>query len=296
MTELEALKQYDLKVTNPDKFLWSDLGIDKTAYVKYLMVLSPFILKYSRQRLLTSIRYPDGIGGKSFFQKNAPEYTPEWVNTFNWHDKDYILLGDLQTLMWLGNQAAIELHTSFNQISNPDHPDNLVLDLDPSKGQIFDEVIEVALWAKEMLDGLGLHAFIKTSGATGLQIYVPIEWKYTYDEARNVNLFLAKYLSDKHPGKITIERSVNKRDGKLYFDYLQMWQGKTIISAYSPRATEYATVSTPVSWEEVEAGIRPQDFTLMNITERLEQKGDAFEGILEMRQSLDFILGFLNKQ
>lgn len=296
MIDLEALKAYNLKITHPDKPLYPKVGIDKLTYITYLAQVSPYLLKYSSHRLLTCIRYPHGVGDLSFYQKNKPDYSPNWVKTFLWHDKDYILLEDIQTLVWLGNQGTLEFHVAFNKIDEPDNPDCLVLDLDPSEGQTFKQVSQVALYVRDILQQMGLEGYPKTSGATGIQIYIPIEPIYAYEEARRVNYFIGDYLVKKYPKEITLERSIERRKGKLYFDYLQMWRGKSMICAYSPRAKENGTVSAPITWEEIQQGISPLDFTIKNMIRRIEKVGDLFVSTIEKKQKLDSILDFLSKQ
>ncbi|MFV9510659.1 non-homologous end-joining DNA ligase [Tepidibacillus sp. LV47] len=289
---------YSLQITNPEKILWPELGIRKIDYLIKLMEIASYILPHAKDRFLTIIRYPDGINGKSFYQKKLPSYAPSWVDHHPWQDTDYILLNKRATLAWLCNQAALEFHTSFNRYQNEQYPSSLVFDLDPSKGQTFEQVVEVALLIHETLETLGIQSWIKTSGATGMQIYIPIGERYTYKQARKVNQFFGKYFSEKYPQFITIERVVKNRGKKLYFDYLQMWQGKTITLVYSPRATKEATVSTPVEWDELKKGIQPTDFHLLNIKERILTKGDLFAPLLNKRyiQDLDPILQFINKQ
>ncbi|MGI5900968.1 MAG: non-homologous end-joining DNA ligase [Desulfitobacteriia bacterium] len=283
----------EIKISNPQKLLWPKQNISKADYLQCLIDLAPYILPHCKNHLLTTIRYPNGISGKSFFQKNKPRYSPPWVPSKNWRDNEYILLNDLAVLLWLGNQAALEFHISFNLAGQEDNPQNLVFDLDPSEGQTFEAVIEAALLIKKDLDQLGLKAYAKTSGASGLQIYIPVGGRYDYKTARQINKFFADYFSQKYPQKITITRQVDKRENKLYFDYLQMAPGKTIIGPYSPRATPLATVATPIEWGELEKGIKPQDFTLRNIKERLQEKEDLFAP-LNQKQDLGFILKHLN--
>ncbi len=268
---------HDVKITNPEKVLWTELGIRKIDYIKKLIELAPYLIPHTENRLLTTIRYPDGVNGKSFYQKNMPDYTPAWIEREQWKEIEYINLNHLATLVWLGNQAALELHTSFHLIQKEKNPTSLVFDLDPSSGQTFSDVIEVALLIYDTLKSLEIKSYIKTSGATGLQIYIPVGGRYNYGTARKINTFFATYFQQKYPKYITIERIVSKRAQKLYFDYLQMWHGKTIISAYSPRATEKATISMPIAWDELQTGIKPDDFTLLNAIERLKEKGDLFE-------------------
>lgn len=291
------LDNREIKITNPDKILWPSLGIRKIDYIVKLIELAPFILPHTTNRLLTTIRYPDGVEGKSFYQKNIPQYAPEWVESVEWKNTHYIVLNSIATLGWLANQAALEFHTAFNYYQYQDYPTSLVFDLDPSKGQPFEQVVEVALIIFHTLTGLGINSYVKTSGATGLQIYIPIGIKYNYDLARLINHFFGEYFSRKFSKLITIERMTDKRGNKLYFDYLQMWHGKTITSVYSPRATVSATISTPLEWEELNKGIKPEDFTLLNIRERLEDKGDLFAPLLQdgFEPNIDHIAKFVSK-
>lgn len=287
----------NVRITNPEKYLWPELKIRKIDYITKLVELADYIIPYTSNRLLTTIRYPDGIDGKSFYQKRIPKYAPEWIDRIQWKGNNYINLNKLSTLAWLGNQAALEIHTSFDYYKKEDYPTSLVFDLDPSKGQSFDDVVEVALIVHETLEELEIKSWVKTSGATGLQIYIPTGNKYTYETGRKINEFFGKYFSERYPRIITIERIIEKRGAKLYFDYLQMWRGKSITAPYSPRATRLATVSAPVTWEELKKGIKPQDFSLLNIKERLDKTGDLFKDILlvENFQNLDHILNYIKK-
>ena len=278
-----------IDVSNPEKLLWPEAGIRKIDYISSMLELAPYILPYSKGRLLTTIRYPDGIRGESFYQKSCPDYAPEWVNTAAYGEINYIILDSLPTLVWLATQAALEFHVTFNTMEKEDYPSYLVFDLDPSKGQTFEEVIEVGLRVYETLQALSIKSFAKTSGATGLQVYIPVNGKYNYDQARIINEFFGKYFSEKYPKLITIQRIVKNRGKKLYFDYLQMWYAKTIATAYSPRATEKASISMPIDWNEL-SGIKPENFTLLNAAKRLEITGDLFKGLLDMEQTLDSVL------
>lgn len=271
----------NIDITNPNKIMWSKLKIRKIDYITILYKLSSYILKYAKNRDLTVIRYPDGVEGKSFYQKNLPNYAPDWVE----HSLD-----NIDILMWMGNQAALEFHTSFNTKDKPNNPSSLIFDLDPSKGQTFTQVVEVALLIHETLLSLNIRSYAKTSGATGIQIYIPVGGKYSYEEARKINEFFGIYFSQKYKDKITIERLVKNRNKKLYFDYLQMWKGKTIITPYSPRAVKDGLIATPVLWQELESGIDIHDFNLHNIINRIEKVGDVFCDMDSNIQDLDFIL------
>lgn len=285
-----------IDISNPDKLLWPEANITKIKFIEEMIKVAPYLIRYSNDRLLTCIRYPHGIDGKSFFQKERPQNTPNWVKTVNFHNKNYILLNSAATLIWLCSQAALELHTGFNTYNKPDYPSNLVFDLDPDEANTFDDVVEIALSIHETLVALGIKAFIKTSGATGLQIFIPTGSRYNYDTARQLNEFFAEYFTHKLSKKVTIERLKKNREGKLYFDWLQMWHGKSMITAYSARAVKSAAISTPIEWSELNS-IRPSLFTINNIAARLEKKGDLFEECLhsDNRIQLEEILKQLVK-
>ncbi len=302
MSLCPATKEYELtidnhtlSITNPDKPLWPEAGVTKLDYLRYLLIVAAPLLRYSKDRLLTVIRYPHGIGDKHFYQKNAPDYAPDWIQTHMWENVRYVLCNDRATLLWMANQAALEWHVSFH-LAKDETPTELVFDLDPSTDD-FAVVIESALLLKQLLDELQLPSWVKTSGSSGLQIYVPIELRYTFEQTRQVGHFIASYLVSKHPSLLTIERLVKNRGDKLYIDYLQHWRGKTLPAPYSTRAKEQATVSTPLVWEEV-PDCHPTDFTVYTVPKRLETFGDLFSSISAptKRASLDAILGFLQSQ
>lgn len=291
--ETVVIEGKKLKLSNPEKLLWSEAGIRKIDYLTRMIELSPYLLPHAENRLLTTIRYPNGIHGESFFAKNLPDYAPKWMSKHTYNDIEYALLDSVPTLTWFVNLAALEFHTSFNTFNKEDYPTSIVFDLDPSEGQHFEDVVEVALLVKETLDSLSITSYIKTSGATGMQLYIPTGGKYDYETARQINEFFGHYFAQRYPHKITIERLIEKRGTKLYFDYLQMWQGKTITMVYSPRANKKAAISMPVTWVEVNKGIKPDDFTLNNALERLKVTGDLFKPLLtakEPEKSLDDVV------
>lgn len=285
----------EIKITNPEKLIWPNLGIRKVDYVKHLIELAPYIIPYTEDRLLTTIRYPDGIEGKSFYQKQIPDYAPKWIDTILYKGNEYINLNNRATLIWLANQAALEFHVAFDKYTNSNYPTSIVFDLDPSKEQSFEEVINIAKKIHSTLTELDIQSFIKTSGATGAQIFIPIHNNYDYNTARDISLFFAQYFCEKHPNLLTIERLKKNRGNKLYFDYLQMWHGKTIIAPYSPRATKNATISTPITWKELDKKISPSDFNIISFSKRLKNQGDIFSPInnINYAQNLDFILQYV---
>jgi bifunctional non-homologous end joining protein LigD len=283
----------EVKISNPEKLLFP--GITKWDYIQYLGKLSPFLLPYCKNRFLTTIRFPDGVSGESFYQKNVPSSKPTFVATKKEESTEYVLLQNVPTLIWLGNLACLEFHTSFHTYQGRNVPTELVFDLDPTDSP-FEQVIEVALLTRNVILEMGLDGIVKTSGASGLQIYVPLEPIHTFEETRKISHFIASYLTEKNPKLITIERRVKDRGTKVYFDYLQHWRGKTLIAPYSPRSTSAATVSTPLEWKELEINLLPTDFTLFNIEERLKQKGDLFGAVYNKHKyNLSNLLQFVQK-
>ncbi|MPW26593.1 DNA polymerase domain-containing protein [Alkalibaculum sp. M08DMB] len=266
-----------ISLSNPQKKLWNKPSISKLDYVREIHELSPFLIRHCKNKYLTCIRYPDGVLGKFFYQKNIPSYAPPWIDSKIMSDINYINLKDERTLMWLCNLATIEFHISFNSIKTPQKPDYIVLDLDPSEGVSFEIVREGGLRIYEELKKLSIEAVVKTSGATGIQILIPHGNKLDYLQGRKINRFFAEYFSKKYPKIFTIERTVKNRGKKIYFDYLQMWTGKSIIAPYSPRAREEAPISMPLYWNELEEGITPKTFNLMNINKILVNRGDILK-------------------
>lgn len=280
----------ELTISNPDKLLWPEAGITKLVYLQRLAELAPYLIKHCRGRYLTTIRFPHGIHGKSFYQKNAPQPIPEFVRTAVQGDIRYVHLDSLPTLMWLGNLACLEFHASFDRIGEPLRPTEWVIDIDPSREEE-PRIMEAAWLAGELLRSLGIDSVPKTSGATGVQIVVPITPDLTFDELRAIGQFMGEYLSRAHPGLFTIERLKKNRGDLIYFDYLQHYQGKTLSAPYTPRARKAASVSTPLTWDEVRAGVRPADFHLLNIGARLRTVGDLLERAApqNLRPILEFI-------
>ncbi|MDR6224442.1 non-homologous end-joining DNA ligase [Desmospora profundinema] len=289
----------EIRISNPDKVLFKEIPLTKWDWIMHLTRLAPYLIPHCRGRFLTTIRFPDGPDGKSFYQKNAPSHIPDWMPVSESGKIRYMRLEDTAGLIYLGNLACLEYHLSFDRITHPDQPSDLVFDIDPSqRGRVgFQQSMETALLTRETLRSLGLDGVVKTSGATGLQIYVPLKRGYTFEETRQVSRFISQYLTERHPHLITVERMVSKRGTKVYFDYLQHWRGKSLIAPYSPRAREEATVSTPVHWEELRPSLRPECFTLSTIHRRLARVGDLFAPLLQKRgYTLDEILSFIGKK
>ncbi|MDD3893451.1 MAG: non-homologous end-joining DNA ligase [Syntrophomonadaceae bacterium] len=281
----------NFSLSNLDKILWPEDNLTKGDLIKYYIQTAPFLIEHLRDRAMVFTRYPNGIDGKSFYQKNAPDYLPEWINTFAQYSNDserdinYILIKETAALAWLANQNCIEMHPWLSRIDSLDYPDYLVFDLDPSVGSTYDNAITVAQVLHQLLNSLGLNSYLKTSGAQGLHIYVPVINQYTYEEIR---IFASKVaaLAASSTAKIsTIERSVSLRGDKIYIDYLQNGRGKTLCSVYSVRPLKGASVSTPLEWDEL-TQVLPAHFTIKTIIPRLKERGDLFAAVLTDKQSL----------
>lgn len=285
-------------LTSLDKMIWPLPKINKAKYLHYLYSVSSVLLPWLRDRTLTVIRYPQGLEGDSFYQKNAPAYTPSFIPTHMEKGTNYIVCSELATLIWLGNQLALEFHIPFNLVDSR-RPSEIVFDLDPPSVKQFHLAVEAALMLRELFDRLKLHAFVKTSGNKGLQVYIPLPKEtFTYEESRLFTSFVAQYLTAKKPDRFTTERLKKKRGGRLYVDYLQHAPGKTIIAPYSPRANPSALVATPLFWDEVTPSLRPDQFSVLTVPERIKEKGCPFHTFEQVRDNQTFasILDWIKEQ
>lgn len=276
----------ELVISNPEKLYWPDAGITKIEFLQYLADISSYLLPYCKQRYLTTIRYPQGIQGHSFYQKNCPDPRPPFVHTASQGDTEYIHLDSLPTLLWLGNLAALEFHPSFEAIDS-ETPMEWMIDIDPSREEE-PRIMEAAEIVGELLHRLGIASVPKTSGATGVQIVIPIQNGYSFAELRRLGEFFGKYVSEQYPKLFTIERLKKNRGDRIYFDYLQHWPGKTLSAPYTTRARPGAPVSTPLHWEEVALRPDPREFTIRSVPERLREHGDLITRVAP--QDLDAVL------
>lgn len=289
-----------IPLTNLHKPLWSNEGVTKWDLISYYARVGPVILPHLKDRPLTVVRFPDGIEGHGFYQKDAPNHMPEWIETYRAGSDEgvkgtrYILANDVPTLVWLANQAAIELHPWMSRIQRPDYPDYAVIDLDPGEGAGFEEARSVARLAKGWLDRIGLVSVPKTSGATGIHIMVPIDPVYTYEVTSKFVGLIARLMETEAPAQITTERKVKKRPpGTVYVDHLQNLRGKTIVAPYSPRPRPGAPVSTPFAWEELPE-VRPEMFTV-KVPDRVLHYAEAYRETLSRRQRLEDALATLRR-
>jgi bifunctional non-homologous end joining protein LigD len=265
--------EHELSVSHPDKLLWPESGITKLAYVQTLAQLAPFMLPHSEGRYLTTIRYPEGIAGEtSFYQKNCPQPAPPFVRTAKDGSINYVVLDSLPTLVWLGSLYSLEFHVSCERIGDP-LPDRWILDIDPSL-EVEPRLMEAADEVLTLLESLGLQAVAKTSGATGAQIVMPIERGPTYEQLRAFGKFVSEYLAARRPELFTVARLKKDRGTLIYLDYLQHHPGRTLAAPYTPRARPGAPVSTPLTREEIKRDVKPADFHLANVPQRLSAVGD----------------------
>jgi bifunctional non-homologous end joining protein LigD len=279
-------------ITNQQKLYWPEEKITKGDVLNYYNAVKRYILPYLKDRPQSLRRNPNGISDEGFFQKDAGASVPSWVKTVNLPAEsanrtvDYIICNDAATLFYLNNLGCIEINAWNSRIGKLDYPDYMILDLDPSEKNSFDQIIETALVIKEILDKAGATAYCKTSGASGLHIYVPLHAQYTYEQIRAFAELIVRLTEEQLPTTTTVERSLNKRKGRIYLDYLQNKKGQTLASVYSVRPKPGATVSTPLDWKEVKPGLKPSQFTIFNLMERLQKTGDLFSGVLRDKINL----------
>lgn len=287
----------NLKLSNLQKVLYPAAGFTKQQIIDYYVRIAPAILPHISGRALTRKRYPDGVDKEPFFEKNAPMHKPDWVKTAPiWSEGGrrtvyYILANDLATLVWLANLAAIELHPSLALAKDIKCPTVMVYDLDPGPPANIVQCCQVAMWLREIFEHLGLQSFPKTSGSKGLQLYVPLNTPTTFDATKLFARALAQVLEQDHPEHVVSDMKKRLRTGKVFVDWSQNDEHKTTVAVYSLRAREHPTVSTPVTWDEVERCLKKKDpavlvFESNQTIARFEKIGDLFEPVLKIKQKL----------
>jgi bifunctional non-homologous end joining protein LigD len=289
-----AVDGHELELSNLDKVLYPAVGFTKGEVIDYYTRIAPTILPHVRERPLTRIRYPNGVDANGFFEKNAPAGTPEWVRTerlpapgsrLNRGELDYIVLDDLPTLVWLANLAALELHTPQWRVGargGARPPDFMVVDLDPGPPAGLRECCAVAVLMRDRLAADGLAAYPKTSGKKGMQLMCAVAGKQSSDEVSDYARRVAEELASAEPKLVTARMTRQLRPGKVFIDWSQNAAAKTTVSPYSLRAQPSPTVSTPLTWDEVEAGeIAPADFTASVVLDRVAEYGDLMAGVCE---------------
>lgn len=283
-----------VQITHPDKSVWPASSLVKDDYLLYLQQIAPYQLPFLRNRLLTAIRFPHGVPGESFYQKNAPDYTPDFVHTTLHDEIHYIVCNNIETLLWLGNQLALEFHIPFQTVDTS-FPTEIVFDLDPPSVNEFSLAVDAALRMKKIFDQFHLQSFVKTSGGKGLQVYIPLPKNtFSYEDTRIFTEFVCMFLCMEEPNKFTTERLKKNRYGKLYLDYIQHAEGKTIIAPYSARGNELGCIATPLLWDEVNGNLSPDLFTIPTVLERIKKVGDPFIHFREVGEQQDFEIVLTN--
>jgi bifunctional non-homologous end joining protein LigD len=291
-----------LSLSNLDKVLYPATGFTKGQVIDYYARIAPALLPHLAGRPVTMKRYPDGVDGEYFYEKNAPKHRPEWVKTapiWSRHNRrhiNYLLVDDLPTLTWLANLASLEIHPSLAKAEDINCPTMMVFDLDPGPPANIVQCAEVGLWLREIFEHWGLESFPKTSGSKGLQIYIPLNTPTTYDVTKPFAHALARLLEHDHPKMVVSDMKKELRKGKVFVDWSQNDEHKTTVSVYSLRARERPTVSTPVSWEEVEQTLKKKDASLLvfevpQVLQRFEKKGDLHAPVLKLKQKLPDLRG-----
>jgi bifunctional non-homologous end joining protein LigD len=291
-----------LSLTNLDKVLYPAAGFTKGQVIDYYARIAPVLVPHLAGHPLTLKRYPSGVDEEYFFEKNATKHRPDWVKTApiwsgaNQREIHYILANDLPTIVWMANLAAIELHPSLSLAKDMESPRSMVFDLDPGPPANILQCCQVGMWLREIFEHFGLKSFPKTSGSKGLQIYVPLNTPVTYEVTKNFSHALARLLEDGHRELVVSDMKKELRVGKVLVDWSQNDEHKTTIGVYSLRARERPTVSTPVTWEEVERALKKKDagllvFEAAQVLERVQKSGDLFDPVLTLKQKLPKLAG-----
>ncbi len=286
-----------LQLSNLDKVYYPATGFTKAQVIDYYVRIAPAMLPHLVGRPVTLKRYPEGVGGDYFYQKECPEYRPEWLDTAPVYSRsternvNFCLVNDLPSLVWVVNTAAIELHASLSLGKDPLTPGMVVFDLDPGPPATIVECAQVALWLRQVFTGHGLQSWPKTSGSKGLQVYVPLNTPATYEQTKTFAHAQARLLESQHPELVVSRMTRSLRPGKVLVDWSQNDPHKTTVCVYSLRAREHPTASAPVQWTEVEAAVAGRDAKLLTfeadrVVRRWQEVGDLFAPVLELKQEL----------
>ena len=294
-TQVREINGKELKFGHLSKVYWPKEGTTKREMLNYYYQVAPYILPYLKDRPQSLNRFPNGIEGGSFYQKDVTNTAPDWVKQFPYHtnegeDKNFLVVEDEASMLWMANLGAIEMNPWNSTIHKPDYPDWCIIDLDPSDKNTFDQVVETALMTKQVLDELKVTGYPKTSGSTGIHIYIPMGAKYTYDQCQLFGRLVATRVQHELSSFTSIERMTNKRKGKIYVDFLQNRPKATLAAPYSVRPKPGATVSMPLHWEEVKKGLKMKDFTIRNAMARIKSEGDIFQPVLKKGIDLEKML------
>lgn len=284
-TQVKAVNGHELKFSNLSKVFWPKEGYTKRDLLNYYYQVADYILPYLKDRPQSLNRFPNGIDGKSFYFKDVTATAPEWVKQFPYttgegEKKNFLVVEDEASILWMANMGAIEMNPWNSTIQNPDNPDWCIIDLDPTDKNTFEQVIQTAQVTKNVLDSLKITGYPKTSGSTGIHIYIPLEAKYAYEECQLFGRLIATHVHEQLPNFTSIERMTDKRKGKIYVDFLQNRAKATLAAPYAVRPKPGATVSMPLHWEEVKKGLKISNFNITNALARIKSEGDLFKPVL----------------
>jgi bifunctional non-homologous end joining protein LigD len=277
-----------VRLTNLDRVMYPAIPVTKQEVITYYIKMAPRMLPFLHNRPLTMHRFPGGVGGEDFYEKDAPQGTPDYVDIFTRYAKTadrevhFVLCNNLDTLIWLANLASLEIHVTLSPAGAYDSPDLLLFDIDPEPPLSFDDAIDVARGVREHLEDAGIQSFVKTSGKKGLHVVVPLSAGYRFEEIRAFAHRMGKTIARDTP-RVVAEFPHSQDPGTIFIDYLQNAHGKTMAAPYSLRATDSATVSAPLGWDQLKHGIRPEDF---NIRTMLSGSEDPWRGIFDTRQTI----------
>jgi bifunctional non-homologous end joining protein LigD len=283
-TQVCIINGHELKFSNLDKVYWPKEGFSKRDMLNYYYEVAPYMLPYLKNRPQSLNRYPHGIEGMSFYHKDL-SVAPGWIKklpytTSEGEKKKFLIPTNEASILYMANLGSIEMNPWNSTIDKPNYPDWCCLDLDPDKNNTFEQVIETAQAVKTVLDNFKIKGYPKTSGSTGIHIYIPLAAKYTYDECQLFGKLIATYVHQLLPSFTSIERLTKNRRGKLYIDYLQNRPKATLAAPYSLRPKPGAPVSMPLYWEEVKKGLSIKNFTILNAAKRISREGDIFKPVL----------------
>jgi len=301
ITQVREINGNEIKFTNLNKIYWPKEKITKRDMLNYYYQVAPYILPYLKDRPQSMNRHPNGIDGKSFYFKDVTGTAPDWIETFDYNSdadnrlRKYLLAKDDASLLYMANLGCIEMNPWHSKVATEDYPDWCVIDLDPAENT-FQQVIDAANVTKDILEGLGVTSYPKTSGSTGMHIYIPLGAKYTYEQSKEFARVISTLVQQAIPKYSSIERIVKARKGKMYIDFLQNRPQATVAAPYSLRPKPGATVSMPLHWEEVKKGLKMSDFTIFNAIDRIKSEGDIFKPVLGKGINLEKVIKNFNKQ
>jgi bifunctional non-homologous end joining protein LigD len=286
---------HDIKFTNLSKVFWPKEKVTKRDMLNYYYQIAPFMLPYMKDRPQTLYRHPHGIEGEAFYQKDVTGKVPSWIDTFPYlsqtdhRQRHFLVCNNEASLLYIASLGCIEMNPWSSRKQSPDNPDWCIIDLDPDRNT-FEQVITAAQVTKQILDAIDVPCYCKTSGSTGIHIYIPFGVKYTYHDSKEFGRVIARLVHEELPSFTSIERKTSDRKGKMYIDFLQNRPQATVSGPYSLRPKPSATVSMPLHWEEVKKGMKMTDFNIFNAVDRVKEQGDLFKGVLGKGINLQKVL------